>query len=279
MSAADGTLKPKRSYVDVYDRDDPRGYFRAMERLGYRQPEVMAGFFDEKAPLIARHLGKGRLQILDFGCGYGVMGAVMRHRLLMQDLYAHYAENLEEDFVDADRAFFADHRRAERGTIIGGLDIAAKAVGYAEACGLIDQGFTEDLTREDPGSALAVFFAETDVVVETGAVYDHVPACYDRLLAAGARPWMLFGPRGDADTRPLFDLLQDYGYVIEEVSRRRRRYRRFADAQEAADSQENMRRLGNAPAVESRKGWFVNPLLLARQQAEIADLPVEALAY
>ncbi len=276
MPAEETALKPWRSYKDVYDRDDPRAYFRTLEPLGYRQPEVLAGFFAERGAVIAKHLGKERLTLLDFGCGYGVFGAVLRHGLLMQDLYAYFAEDAD---LAADRAFFARNRSERQGPVIGGLDIAASAVAYAEACGLIDRGFTENLTEEAPGAALAAFFQTTDIVVETGAVYNHVPACYARLLAGGGRPWMLFGPRGDADTRPLLALLGEHGYVIEEASRQRRRYRRFSDPEEAVDSEANMRQLDRDLALESRRGWFLNPLLLARPRAEAAALPIEVLAF
>ncbi len=280
MSEEKQDLKPWRSYDSIYDQPDPRAYFRTLEPMGYRQPDVVASFLIERASALARHLDRARLRVLDFGCGYGALGAVLRHRLWMEDLYGYFREEAPDDFAAADRAFFAEHCGQGVDLELGGIDIAERAVAYALACGLIDQGFSENLTERDPGPALTRFFAETDLVVETGAVYDHVPACFARLLdACEHRPWFLIGPRGDADTAPLQAILKERGYLLETASPRRRRYRRYADAEEQADCEARMRTLGRDVAKHSQAGWMVNPLMLARPQAQVADLPISALCY
>lgn len=280
MSEESPDLKPWRSYETIYDQPNPRAYFRTLEPMRYRQPDVVAGFLIEQGARIASQLGRQSLRLLDFGCGYGALGAVLRHRLWMEDLYGYFRAEPASDFLTADRAFFAEHRRQGQALELGGLDVAARAVDYARDCGLIDQGFSENLTERDPGSALAAFFAETDLVVETGAVYDHVPACYARLLdTSQQRPWFLIGPRGDADTGPLQAVLRDRGYLLETLSLSKRRYRRFADREEQADCEERMRTLGRNVAEHSQAGWLVNPLMLARPEAQAVELPAAALGY
>ncbi|GAB5470172.1 MAG: hypothetical protein Kilf2KO_32020 [Rhodospirillales bacterium] len=278
MSEESESAQSWRSFDAVYDRDEPRAYFRALAPLGYRQPDVVAGFLAERGRAVAQARGQRRLRILDFGCGYGALGAVISHRLLMEDLFAYFTApgGAQSD----DRTFFAERRKTAPGPLIGGLDIAGRAVAYAQACGLIEAGFTENLTQTAPGPALQAFFAETDLVVETGAVYDHVPACYRRLLESSAqRPWLLFGPRGDVDTAPLWSLLEEAGYGLETVSQGHRRYRRFLDGDERAASEAAMRTFGRDPARCSGQGWFLNPLVLARPRADRDALPIEALRY
>lgn len=280
MSEKKQDLKPWRSYEAIYNEPDPRAYFRTLEPLGYRQPDVLAGFLALRGEEIASQLGRPHLRVLDFGCGYGALGAVLRHRLLMQDLYAHFHNDAPGDNLSLDRSFFAAHRSASPDLELGGIDIAERAVAYALACGLIDEGFTENLATEDPGPALAAFFAETDLVVETGAVYDHVPACYQRLLnSSERRPWFLFGPRGDADIGPVHAILEAQGYRLESVSAQPRRYRRYADAEEQAECEARMAALGRQVSDHSRAGWMVNPLILARPASQAKALPLQALHY
>ncbi len=280
MSAETEDLKPWRDYEAIYNRPDPSAYFRALEPLGYRQPDVVTGFLQEYGASIAARLDRSRLRILDFGCGYGAFGAVLRHRLAMEDLYARFRAERPARFLEEDQSFFAEHRGSGPDVDLGGIDIAERAVAYAEACGLIDQGFSEDLTERDPGPALKAFFAETDLVLETGAVYQHVSGCYARLLdSSPRRPWFLFGPRGDADTGPLAAILEQQGYRLEVVSSHQRRYRRFSDAEEQADSEANMLALGRRIEEHSKAGWFVNPLILARPEAEAAVVPIEAWRF
>ncbi len=280
MSEEQQDPKPWRSYDAIYNNEDPRAYFRTLEPLGYRQPDVVVSFLADRAGAIARHLRRPRLRMLDFGCGYGALGAVLRHALGMEDLYAHYRAEAATDFLAADRRFFAELRSPALDIDLGGIDIAERAVAYALACGLIDRGFTENLIEEPPGPALSAFFAETDMMIETGAVYAHVSACYAKLLATTERrPWMLLGPRGDADWAPLRSVLEAEGYQLESISRRQRRYRRFADAEEEADSEANMRRLGRRVEEHSQAGWFVNPLILARPRDAVSALSIESLRY
>ncbi len=280
MSQETSELRPWRSYDAIYNQPDPRAYFRTLEPLGYRQPEVLAGFLRERAGAIAQALGRRRLRLLDFGCGYGALGAVLKHRLLMQDLYGYYGRDAGADFAEADRRFFAGLSRKTPDLELGGIDIAERAVAYALSCGLIDAGFTENLNEVEPGPALAAFFAGTDMVVETGAVYRHVAPCFRRLLEGTARrPWFLLGPRGDADSGPLEQVLRDQGYLLETVSLIERRYRRYSDEAERRDSEANMRALGREVARRSQGGWFLNPLILARQPAEVEALPAGQLGY
>ncbi len=280
MAEQKSQLTSARTYDAIYNQPDPRAYFRTLEPLGYRQPEVIAGFLSARGDAIAQYLGRARLRILDFACGYGALGAMLRHRIGMQDLYARYATEAGAGFAESDRRYFADLRDESVAMELGGIDIADQAVGYARASGLLDQGFTENLAEGPPGPALADFFAETDLIVETGAVYRFLPTCYASLMRSSPkRPWLLFGPRGDVDTVRVAAFLTEEGYRLEQVSTINRRYRLFSDPEEQRDSEANMALLGHVVAERSHEGWFLNPIVLARPEAEAAALPIEQLAY
>lgn len=273
-------LRPKRNWTHIYNQDNPRAYFQTLEPLGYRQPDVVADFLLKKGEKFQKYFGRESLRLVDFACGYGALGAVLRHCLTMQDLYSYFSEDEGIEPGESDRAFFARHRREPPLPHIVGIDIADKAIAYAKAAGLVDEAYALDLSEDAPPPALVERFETADLVIETGAVYPHVPDCYGALLeASDRRPWMLFGPRGDSVTRLVWDLLQRHGYAIEEFSRHNRRYRRYADAEEEADMEANMDALGRDTRKRSRGGWFLNPLMLARPKEETGALPIEDLYY
>lgn len=281
MSDPDTELFPLDHFVRAYDMAEPRAYFRSLAPLGYRQPTVVADYLGRFGGAIAAFRGKARLRVLDFACGYGVLGTLLRHDLSLAELYARFATDVGADPIAADRAFFAARRRADPGIEIGGLDVARNAVAYARSCALIDQGFTDDLTQGDAGGRLAAFMAGTDLIVETGALYPSIYDCYERLIAAAgeAAPWLLCGPRGDADTRDLWHRLEARGYRIEVCSGERRRYRKFLHDEERADAERIIRATGRDPSDFLADGWFVNDLILARPEAHAAALPVASLRF
>ena len=281
MADQDTELFPLDHFTRVYDREEPRGYFRSLAPLGYRQPSVVAAYLAGVGDTIAAFRRTPRLRLLDFACGYGVLGTLLRHDVSLDELYDRFAVDEAGDPLVADQAYFAARRKADPPIEVGGLDIAGRAIAYARACGLIDRGFVEDLTVGEAGSDLAAFMGGCDLIVETGALYPAVYGCYERLLeaAGNARPWVLCGPRGDADTRALWALLEARGYRVEVCSRERRRYRRVLHDAERADAERIIRATGRDPEASLIEGWFVNDLVLARPEADAAALPVERLRF
>lgn len=270
-------------FTASYNLPDPRRYYSLLAPLGYRQPEVVANFLHASGAVIRHARGHDRLHVLDFGSGYGALGAMLRHRFSIRELFEHYENTRAEgaqagETIQGDRSFFSQHRCHDSSFELGGLDIAGQALRYALTCGLIDAAFEENLLLGEPSAELAAFVAQTDLIVETGAVYDVVVACYEKLLAgAGTRPpWLLFGPRGDADTEPLRRMLHRRGYRIESIGTGRHRYRQFMNPAERQAAEERMRALGRRPADHIQAGWFVNPLLLARPEADAQSLSVES---
>ena len=80
----------KANFDDVYDLPDPRGYFEALGPLDYQTPEHGRRVFS--ALLQALRTGDGSApKILDLCCSYGVIAALLKHDLTLEDLYARYA--------------------------------------------------------------------------------------------------------------------------------------------------------------------------------------------
>ena len=150
----------KNDFGRVYDLDDPGPYFNALKPADYRMPEVLAGALKaiHRAVCAARGEG-GTLRVLEFACGYGAVGAVLRHRVSMRELYARYAErHWQPDdgraSWKADGEYFAATREGTQGFEIGGTDIAGNALAYARTMGFVDRAFHEDLIQHPPSEAL-----------------------------------------------------------------------------------------------------------------------------
>ena len=183
MSAPDDNLpRHKDDFGRVYDLEDPGPYFNALRPSGYRMPEVLAGALKaiHRSVCVARDAGD-TLRVLDFACGYGAVGALLRHRISMRELYTRYAARRWQPGDgrtnwEADAEFFAVRRAGSRGFEIGGTDIARAALEYAEAMGFVDRIFPANLVDHPPSEALGRFLRGVDLVVESGSLGELLPA-------------------------------------------------------------------------------------------------------
>ena len=112
------------------------------------------------------------LRVIDFACGFGAVGAMLRHDLTMAQLYAYYAETPWK-YGDGRKQRQADaewHAKARYAALaqtghdpearpavlpavhITGLDVAGNAMDYAIDMGLMEVASSENLV-EQPTSA------------------------------------------------------------------------------------------------------------------------------
>lgn len=272
-------------FTRVYDLDDPSPYFSTLRPTGYWMPAALAGALRAiHAPLRAARGTGERPRVLDFACGYGVIGALLRHDIAMLEIYARYGERQwqPEDgrrYWEGDAAYFGA-RRAERAAFeIGGIDIAGNALDYASALGFVDRFFCEDLVEDAPSDAVRDFLRGVDLVVESGALGVMLPGAFAGVLdcAGGTRPWFLYSPRPDVDWSALIALWAERGYRAESVCSRPVRYRRPLDEQERADMLRRSRGFGKADEAILRDGYVLVDMTLARPEADIGNPPIAQL--
>ena len=283
---ADSYTQHKASFVRVYDLDDPSPYFSALRPSGYRMPVALAGALEAiHGPLTALRGAGDTLRVLDFACGYGVVGALLRHEISMPEVYARFGERewRPEDgrrYWEADAAFFAA-RRTERETFeTGGIDIAGNALAYAAAMGFVDRAFHEDLVEDAPSDELTRFLGGVHLIVESGALGVMLPAAFARVLDCSgdeARPWFLYCPRPDVNWTALDTLWAERGYRAESFLGAPVRYRKPMDAQERADMLRRSRNFGKADDAIMRDGYFLVDMTLARPEADAGSPPIATL--
>lgn len=270
----------------VYDLEDPSPYYTALRPSDYRMPAVLA----EASKAVGGPLRSARdagdtPRLLDFACGYGAVGALLRHDLSMAALHARYGERRWRPvdgrrYWEADAAFFAARRAEPVAFEIGGIDVAGAALAYAAAMGFLDRAFHENIVDHAPGDALEGFLEGVDLVVASGAHGEHLPAAFARVLDCcrdTRRPWFLYGPRPDMDWAPLNRLWAERGYRSESLVAGPIRYRKPLSVEERADMLRAARALGHRDEAVMRDGYLLVDVVLARPEADAGNPPVERL--
>lgn len=282
----DSLPRHKDDFGRVYDLEDPSPYFTALRPSDYRMPAVLA----EALKVIHRPVREARgagdaLRVLDFACGYGTIGALLRHDVSMAEVYDRYAERRwrpvdARRYWTADSTFFAARREASAGFEIGGADIAGVALEYAAALGFLDRTFHENLVEDAPSGELKRFLHGVDLVVESGSLGDLLPVAFGRILDActgTGRPWFLYCPRPDVDWAPLNALWAEQGYRTESLGSEPVRYRKALAAREQADMLRVTRTLGRPDHAVMRHGYLLVDMTLARPEADSGNPPIAEL--
>ena len=283
---SDSYTQHRAQFVRVYDLDDPGPYFNAIGPSDYRMPATLAGALKAMHdPLCAARGAGDTLRVLDFACGYGAIGALLRHDLSMAALYARYGARQWQP-ADArhywadDIAFFAARRAEGAAFEIGGIDIAGNAVAYAAALGFVDRAFPENLVDDAPSDGLARYLDGVHLVVESGALGVLLPAAFTRVIdCAGERslPWFLYCPRPDVNWSALESLWAERGYCTESFLGAPVRYRNPLDAQERADMRRRAQGFGKPDEAIMRDGYFLVDMTLARPEADAGNPPIAQL--
>ena len=249
-------------------------------------PAVLASALTATPPSVRAARGAGdTLRVLDFACGYGAVGALLRHDVSMPEIYARYAERLwrpadARSYWEADAEFFAARHEESVGFEIGGTDIAGAALEYAAALGFVDRTFHANLVDHAPSDELTRFLHAVDLIVESGSVGGLLPAAFERILDCcgdESRPWFLFSPRPDVDWSSLNALWTGQGYRTERLGTGPVRYRKSLGAEERVDMLRITRALGKPDEAVMRDGYLLVDLTLARPEADAGNPPIEQL--
>ena len=296
----------KDDFGRVYDLDDPSPYFAALRPSDYRMPAVLAAALKAiHRPLCAaRDAGNTRRvdtrradtpredtpradtpRVLDFACGYGAVGALLRHDVSMPALFARYGERQwrpadARRYWKADAAFFAARRAESAAFEIAGVDIAGAALEYAAALGFVDRSFHENLVDHAPSAGMTRFLQGVDLVVESGSLGGLLPVAFARILdcrGESTRPWFLYSPRPDVDWAALNALWAARGYRAESLGPRPVRYRKPLGAREREDMLRTARALGRPDEAIMRDGYLLVDVTLARPEADAGTPPIAQL--
>ncbi|MFF8713062.1 hypothetical protein ACF07T_16755 [Streptomyces sp. NPDC015184] len=267
------------SFDDIYDRPDPRAFFRELGAFGYRTPHHAQRVFRRLAALRLRAPGEA---VLDLCCSYGINAALLNHELTLDDLYAHYtsprvAAMTSEELTEYDTSFFRARRRRDAVPVIG-LDIAPDAIAYARAVGLLDAGFAENLETAPPTRDLLDAARSVRLITVTGGASFLSRATFRPLLDnARTLPWVAAFVLRTGSYVPIAEHLAGHGLTTETYPGRTFVQRRFTGTAEQRYAVDAVTAQGHDPDGRETAGHFHTALHLSRPAADAGTPPLDEL--
>jgi hypothetical protein len=253
-------------FDDIYDQPDPRGFFGGLGRFDYQTPQHAQRVFRRLAAARAR---TGPVTVLDLCCSYGINAALLNHHLTLADLYARYTSSgvaaLDTaELIESDKDFYAARRREDAVPVVG-LDIAAPAIDYALAVGLLDAGFSENLETDTASAALLRAARAAGLITVTGGASFLTARTIHQLLYAAKEPvWVAAFVLRTGSYQPIADALAEHGLVTEVDSERTVVQRRFTDPDEQRYAVAAVAATGADPTGKETEGYYHAALHLSR---------------
>lgn len=265
----------KADFHDIYRASDPRRYFSVMGGLDYVIPEIAGPILLQLADRLIQSTGRP-ITILDIGCSYGILSAVMRSGLSMDELRCRYAKPALQVQNSDGLAWYDSHYYASwppRGDMrFIGLDRSPEAIAYAQRVGLIEEGLVVDLETNSPRERARSVLRTVDLIVSTGAVGYVSEKTFAKILQVfppGQAPWIasfvlrLFDYTGIAETA------RHHGLATERLEGVTFVQRRFRDETEANEALRLLEARGVDPAGKEAEGRYHAELFVSRPAADV----------
>lgn len=274
--------KAKQSFDEIYNDADPRLYYETLNQFDYVIPSEAKPVFKSVIENLKASLHSDHITVLDLGCSYGVNGALLKHDLELDELYEHYAESeglSAEEVVEKDHAFFEEHVTDENLEVIG-LDVAAKAVKYAVAAGIIDEGVVADFEAEEIDQDALSRTGTPDLITSTGCVGYVSETTFDHLvndMPAGSPPWVASFVLRMFPYDAIEETLSDANLKTEKLEKVTFPQRHFTSEEEQTHVVKELERLGIDPSPEIEASGYLAEFYLSRPAACVHDLPLSQL--
>ncbi|PNE39935.1 hypothetical protein [Streptomyces noursei] len=288
---ASGTTTQMTRFDDIYSRPDPRWYFGALGALGYQTPHHAQSVFRRLLPLagfpeVPKHPadqdGRPHATVLDICCSYGINAALLNHHVTLEELYDRYtspqvARLTTAELIESDRKYYAARRRSDAVPVIG-LDVAAPAIAYGRAAGLLDEGFAENLEIVPPSPALYRATRGTRLITVTGGASFLTARTFGPLLEGRRKPpWVAAFVLRTGSYQNIADGLAMLGMTTEKDTSRTYPQRRFTDADEQQYAIAAVAAAGDDPLGKETDGHFHTTLHLTQPAAQAVAHPLHTL--
>ncbi|WP_405458834.1 hypothetical protein OG786_17080 [Streptomyces sp. NBC_00101] len=272
-------------FDDAYNQPDPRAYFRDLGPWGYQTPHHAQSVF--RRLLTALRTGSPEAPaptVLDICCSYGINAALLNHHLTLSDLYTHYTSerataSSTDELIAWDKEFYASHRRPDAVPVLG-LDAAPRAIAYARAVGLLDDGFAENLETGAPSPALLRAARDVRLITVTGGASFLSGHTFTPLLAAAEEPlWVAAFVLRTGGYGPIAGALATHGLTTEKHTAQTYPQRRFTGEQEQRYAIAATLAAGEDPEGKESEGSFHTALYVSRPAEQVKGTPLGALLH
>lgn len=223
---------------------------------------------------------------MDVCCSYGVIAALLKHEITLDDLYARYSSGefsglSSEELAQSDAAFY-EERTKDMSPEIVGVDVARNAVSYGIRSGVLDAGFAENLKEDEPTEELRRAVSGTDLLTITGGVGYVSERTFERLLECmaegqeGQLPWVAVFALRWVSYEDVSEALSSFGLVTEKLEGHTFTQRRFTGEEEREYVLEELAGMDVDTIGKEDTGWYHANFYLSRPVEE-AKIPLEAL--
>jgi SAM-dependent methyltransferase len=273
----------KANFDAIYRQEDPRDYYLALGNLDYVIPEIASPAFLQLASRLSARKG-GPITVLDVGCSYGVLSAVMRHGLTIDQLRERYASPSirrlsSRRLIACDAHYYAGWPEHADIRFIG-FDASPGAIAYARLAGLIDEGLAADLETHPLSEQARAMISKADLIVSTGAVGYVTEKTFSKLLSAfepGHEPWVASFVLRVFDYDPLSLCMAKHGLVTERFEGATFVQRRFRDQAEYQNVIRLLHEAGIDPAGKEAEGLLHAELFVSRPELETRKAPLKEI--
>jgi hypothetical protein len=274
----------KADFNDIYRAKDPRSYFKVLGGLDYVIPEIAGPVLLQLAQRLIQSKGRP-ITILDVGCSYGILSAVMRYGLSIEQLHDRYAttalQSLNSDrLAGYDAHYFASLAPHEDLRFIG-LDCSSEAIAYALRVGLIEEGLTADLETSSLSERACSIISKVDLIVSTGAVGYISEKTFSKLLQAfppGKAPWIASFVLRMFDYHNIAETIDQHGLATEHLAGATFVQRRFQDKMEAEEALRLIEARGVNPIGKEANGRYHAELFVSRPPADVKRASLSEIA-
>lgn len=259
----------KADFSNAYNQELPDSYYSCMSALEYQIPEnakptlnfVLSKLKQEKA---------GTLNVLDIGCSYGVLSAIVKHDLPLYTLYNKFGNKKGvERNAEFDRKWYSELPRRDDVKFYG-LDISENAIRYAETVGLLEGGTSVNLEQAECSlDTCKAVPRSIDLIVSTGCIGYVTDLTFSKILdhvSGHSKPIFLSFVLRAYDYSPIQDLLYENGYLTQRMTGKTFIQRRFMDSSEKEGMLELLENAGNKQCPE-QNGYFHAELFLSHHKS------------
>jgi len=272
----------KAAFDDIYDQPTPVAYFSALRPLEYMAPGRVQPLVRRCIDALRRLRDLETVNVLDLCSGYGVNGALLKHRVTLRDLYQRFASRPDRiagvERIAADALWFRRQRRGDADVRVIAQDVACNALQYSKRVGLADAVVPVNLESEEPTPEQEALMRDAHLIIVTGGMSYIGEKTFERLLALmHDNPWALYFPLRHTDTSDVDELFEGAGYVVE-AAKRTIDHRRYRSEQERRAI--HSRILAEAtPHDPPPSAKYIEALVkLARPDEELVHPPFEEIA-
>jgi hypothetical protein len=265
---------------EVYNQKTPVSFYRAIEQLDYKLPQLAKPAFTKILKLLEQTKGRPDLKLVDLGCSYGVNATLLKWNFSLDEVFSHHRSQPEQavdwgEQIRLDQSWLKTNE--PRLLNIVGVDIAQNALDYALAAKIIDGMVCGNFENHTLDSTQRNKVRDADLLISTGCIGYVTQATIAALLDAMApkQPWMVHFVLRMFSFDDVERLAKERGYETIK-SRHPVRQRRFASMEEQQKALERLSAMSVDTKGYEDEGWYYADFFLSRPKGENqAPLPAD----